>query len=446
MDYHKNTPSTIELIKIGKTSKCKLSDKTIELIQSLNLNRKKTKTRRGTRGGKFSHSKANSSNNRNGINLNNLIKINCVPQIENVVNVHLLTVNAAGLRDKEIDVRNFILEKKVDACFITETFYKNDDGTFSDLNTEGLKLSSITRKNKPRGGIALTYQSIYKCEKLKVKNYSSMECGLWKLTVKGININILGIYRPPYSISNKITDTQAADDFLDLLSNTLSIHNNVMVLGDLNFHWNDNKDSRVQMLKDGIYSLGLEQLVNAPTHRCGNILDVAIVESSEISKFSYDCSVGEYLSDHKYVMLKAKTIKQGVTFKEKNICNLKIIQDDKLQKLINDIDLKECETVTKKAEMLESELLSILDEMAPIEPKLIRERIPKPWYNENINQARKDYRKTCRKWSKSRNKDDWKAYKVLRNAYVKQLNEAKKDFYCSKIQSNKGNTKDFTIL
>ena len=91
--------------------------------------------------------------------------------------------------------------------------------------------------------------------------------------------------------------------------------------------------------------------------------------------------------------------------------------------------------------MLETKLLSILDEMAPIEPKLIRERIPKPWYNENINQARKDYRKTCRKWSKSRNKDDWKAYKVLRNAYVKQLNEAKKDFYCSKIQSNKGNTK-----
>ena len=65
-----------------------------------------------------------------------------------------------------------------------------------------------------------------------------MELGLWKVTYHNINHTVLGIYRAPYSPSNKTTDNQFVDEFLNVLAELLPHHNNLVILGDINLHLN----------------------------------------------------------------------------------------------------------------------------------------------------------------------------------------------------------------
>ena len=49
-------------------------------------------------------------------------------------------------------------------------------------------------------------------------------------------------------------------------------------MGDLNFHWNDFTNSLIHILDDSIQALGLDQVVDQPTHKNGNILDLIMIE------------------------------------------------------------------------------------------------------------------------------------------------------------------------
>ena len=59
-------------------------------------------------------------------------------------------VNSRSLSNKEIHVRNFILDNGMDFGIVTETWYKDDSWGMSDINTFGLKLKqSIERMENP---------------------------------------------------------------------------------------------------------------------------------------------------------------------------------------------------------------------------------------------------------------------------------------------------------
>lgn len=150
------------------------------------------------------------------------------------------------------------------------------------------------------------------------------------------------------------------------------------------------------------------ELVNTPTHCDGNIFDLVIVESEETSKVKYKCTVGEYLPDHKYVTVKIEAKKRDSVLQIKkytlSYCN---ISDEFLKQQVGNIDLKKCDTATEKACKLELELTRLLDESAPIKSRIVRQRTPKPWYNEEINHARKNYRKCVNNWTKSKKASEW---------------------------------------
>ena len=203
-------------------------------------------------------------------NASNLVKIKCLPQNGSMTNIHSFTANVRSLRNKEINVRNYILSNKIDFGVITETWYSDDAdlGYVNDLNYDGLKLDAVNRLNgKKGGGIALVYRSYCNSVKIKSPKYSSFEHALWKLSCKGIHFTVLGIYHPPYSSINNITDNQFLDDFLDLLGNTMANYSNVVVLGDLNIHLNKTDEPIVQVFNQSLEMLGLQQIVTEFTHR-----------------------------------------------------------------------------------------------------------------------------------------------------------------------------------
>ena len=87
----------------------------------------------------------------------------------------------------------------------------------------------------------------------------------------------------------------------------------------------------------------------------------------------------------------------------------------------------------------------LLNEFAPIKNRLVRDRPPKPWFNNEINVTRKAYRKLHAIWSRTHTNENWLAVKKSRNAYVNQLDKAKRSYYSELISDAKGDAKNCSI-
>ena len=79
-------------------------------------------------------------------------------------------------------------------------------------------------------------------------------------------------------------------------------------MGDLNFHWNDFTNPLIHILDDSIQVLGLDQVVDQPTHENGNILDLIMIEDWHNDQ-EYMVQVGDFLLDHKFISLQLSLIK-----------------------------------------------------------------------------------------------------------------------------------------
>ena len=334
-----------------------------------------------------------------------------------------------------------MLENRCVAGIITETWLKenNDVWQLSDLNTVNLKMDPVNRKGKTGGGIALVYNKLCSVTKLKCKKFGLIESGLRSVTYQGINVTVLGLYRPPYTMKNKYTDNKFVDDFLGLLAETLPLHNNFIIMGDINFHWNDTLNPLTDILNNSLNALGLKQLVQEFTHKDGNIIDTIIIEEESIPVPK--TTVGEFLSDHRFVSVETIWKKDNQTISKVKQRNLKEIDHNKMKKDIASIELNTEANVTSVALELENNLVEVLNAHAPEKIQTIIKRALKPWMSTSIMQARKDYRKCVSIWNRDKNNEKWNAVIQSRKAYVETLKVAKKDFYSDKVQQNKGNIK-----
>ena len=310
------------------------------------------------------------------------------------------------------------------------------------MNTLGLKQDVINHDDgQTGGGLSLVFRSQYYCEGLKTSKHQSLELDLWKLNIKGIHIVVLGIYRPPYSACNKISDNEAVDDLLNCLTDILPNHSNIIIMGDLNFHWNDLASPLIHVLDDSIQALGLDQVVDQPMHKNGNILDLIMIEDWQNDR-EYKVQVGDFLLDHRFVSLQLSLIKKSVSYKHVMTRNLKELNRVSFKEKLATINLNTPNaSATQLAETYDNKILEILNDRAPIKNRLIKERVPKPWFNDEIDQIRKIYRKCHTSWIKTQCETDWQAVQKAQNAYVKALNQAKKLHFSTKIREAKRNLK-----
>ena len=213
-------------------------------------------------------------------------------------------------------------------------------------------------------------------------------------------------------------------------------------MGDFNFHYNNSDDPLICVLEDSLHALGLDQLVEEPTHKDGNILDLVIAESWNSSR-KYTVSVGEFLSDHKFVTVHMDLLKEATPLVYTNTRNLRDMDSEAFKNKLSQINLDSSNgaTATDIASEYDRLTSNLLDQFAPIKKRLVRERLPKPWFNSEINEARRAYRKLHAIWSRTHTKEYWLALKKSRNAYVNLLNEAKRTYYSELISNAKGDTR-----
>ena len=66
------------------------------------------------------------------------------------------------------------------------------------------------------GGLALVYNKAIKVTKINEQNRQTFQYTIWKTTTDKFNATIIGIYHPPYSATNKITNAQFIDELPEL--------------------------------------------------------------------------------------------------------------------------------------------------------------------------------------------------------------------------------------
>ena len=144
-----------------------------------------------------------------------------------------------------------------------------------------------------------------------------------KCKTSGTLINVLAIYHPPYSSTNKCMDAMFLDDFAELLEEVLVSYGKIICMGDFNLHVNNMENPDAQVFLDMITAFGLENHVAFPTHRSGHTLDLVITGS--VSPLSVQhTKPGSFLSGHACVVSTLSIDKPLIESKE---CTYRKIKD-----------------------------------------------------------------------------------------------------------------------
>ena len=179
--------------------------------------------------------------------MNNLIRVPICKNISvrtanGVGSLKFATLNARSIRNKNLIIKDYVVDYDVDITAITETWLRDNGG---DLITRELCPTGYKFVHKPRisgtgGGAGFLYKDNICMEHIMDhSNFRSFEC----LDVTFMNnIRTLVIYRPPCSTVNGLTVNLFWDEFSSLLEEVVVSTSEFLLLGDFNFHIDDTSD------------------------------------------------------------------------------------------------------------------------------------------------------------------------------------------------------------
>jgi len=361
----------------------------------------------------------------------------------------LFLLNCQSIRNKDLHVREAMLDCNSDIAILTETWLSNSDTDSlwveaSELNSNGLKMEVVNRTNRPGGGLALVRKSHIKIKPGECGAKRSFEYAEWKVYFKSISIDVLAIYRPPYSESHKISVRMFLDDFSDFISNLLTKGKNLIIMGDFNIHINNNNDTNAQAFVAMMEAFGLMQHVISSTHKAGNILDHIYTEVGG-NICLHSCWNGDFVSDHCIIrsvlqIPKENIVKKTVTFRKYAGIDRSVLIKD-LQ-----FDFADIGDVDVLVNRFQESARNAIDNQAPEKTKTVIVRHHNMWFTDEVKQQRCVVRKCERVWKRSNTDNDWKALCIERRKYRNLLHATKREMLSSKVLDCKGDTKQLYKL
>lgn len=203
-------------------------------------------------------------------------------------------INFRSIKNKEEKLTD-LLEKNKDVLIITETWIKNEkdkhkDQVLRDMLTEEYNFVQFTREEKPGGGVAILFKTLYKSKEINLISAKHFEYVAVELERTGYQpVLVIGVYCPPQT---KFKDFQS--EFESLLQDvSAKCKDGIILAGDFNI-WFDKKfkDKYKYKYKYKIKFLSilnnnsLKQHVNSPTHKQGHTLDLVISRNGDVSDLS----------------------------------------------------------------------------------------------------------------------------------------------------------------
>ena len=331
----------------------------IRKIKELKLNRKRRRGRRNKQNTRIPF-------RQYGCNLNNIITIKKQGRKpEN--NIIFGTCNIQSVKPKELQVSDLVNDYSLDFLILTETWLSNKHMQWKDcttLNKDGLSLSMANRIGRKGGGLALIHKTVYKTKLLNKGARPTFEHASWELKIKNVNLIIHGIYHPPPSLANKMTNSMFTEDFIEFVSTTLPSHPNNIYIGDFNLHVSE-EETDPAIFNDSIEAMGLYQHVGFPTHKSGNTLNLILSEIQQTMSVM-TTALGPYLSDHRAVIATLNSKRLNPTFSYKQVHRIKDITQDQLTDEFNPENVPLSSKLEEIVPKLNNELTHMLNTRAPL--------------------------------------------------------------------------------
>ena len=294
--------------------------------------------------------------------------------------------------------------------------------------------------DKPRldghsgGGIAIIHRHDIKTSATSIPTPSSFESLSFKLSgPKPLVIAV--IYRPPKP------DPAFPSDLSAFLTQLCAISPSVLLLGDFNIHVDSSVCKPAIELLEIFSFFNITQHIDFPTHNKGHTLDLVCSTGITISHLA---SNNLHISDHLAITFQTHTPsphekqKRTITFR-----NLKSINPSSLSTCLSESIAKLTITHNNSPDYLvncyNSSLSSCLDQLAPVQSKLVSFSHSAPWYTDELRHLKSKRRQLERLSHKTGLTVHQEIYKQHLQLYNDTLNSARSSYYSGIIQSGSSN-------
>ena len=242
------------------------------------------------------------------------------------------------------------------------------------------------------------------------------------------------VYKPP-SCSKKTF----LEEFEGYLGNHVTTSGSLLIMGDFNFHMEDDSDSDTLSFRNLLFGHNLDQHVCLPTHIRGHMLDLVITRNMELPISDIDVR-GPTFSDHCPLMFTCPWSKQLIPKQTIKVRDIKDLDIDAFES-----DLKKSHLLSDPPDNLDElltlyngTLTELMDKYAPAKVKHIRPRNSRPWFNAEIQNAKQVRRRAERKWRKSQLSIDLHLLQEAHKNVSTLCSSAKQSYYCTKIKNCEG--------
>ena len=184
-------------------------------------------------------------------------------------------VNSRSIKNKVADLRHYIIDNRVDILVITETWLSSkDDVLINRLTPEGYKFKQQTREGRKGGGVAIISRESIEIAVKHQEITESMEYIDAYVTYENRSFELICIYRPGTNPrnGNPVATSSFFDDLISILDRHDVAPYNLVIVGDFNFHVNDDNDVDASNFLDILTAYDLTQCVKERTHESGHTL------------------------------------------------------------------------------------------------------------------------------------------------------------------------------
>ena len=336
------------------------------------------------------------------------------------------------MNNKAAIFNDFICEHQPDLLAATETWFSDrESAPKTQCTPSGYKFFDHPRSGRQGGGTGLLFKNNLQVAKVAGGERQSFEYSEWKITSGSRRINLIIIYRPPYSVAHPVTSAVFFVEFAEYLESIVLSADPLLIVGDFNIHIDSNENYDAIKFLELLQSFSLTQHVEVPSHSSGHTLDLIITRKTDNLVFSVPRAICLF-SDHMPVFCELDMGKVLFTKSKVSYRNLSAMNLDALRADLSNSDL--CKNtdmfdVNELAICYNETLESAINRHAPLRTKTIVTRPYVPWFNNEVKSAKREQRRAERKWRRTKQPHDFQIYKSKKNYMIFVMNRSRKKIY-----------------
>lgn len=343
-------------------------------------------------------------------------------------------LNIAGMKS-HFDELKLIIQKTTPKIIVLTETHLTEKHDLDEFQIQTYSCSFCLSRSAHTGGVA-----VYVDDRLKYETISNMAVGdNWFLAVDVKSSALNGIYGGIYH-SPSSSDTEFIDSYEEWLRSVFADERRNVFVGDFNIRWNEPGCSRE--LKNVADAMGMRQIVLEPTRvgpTSSNIIDLVFTNMENA-----EARVVEELkvSDHETISIAIGNDTINLPEREESYVSWKRYSKDKLQEILRrnrSSNSRIDETIGEASRNFSTNLVSAVESLVDV--RCCRRTETSDWYTDHLRAMKNERDNAYRQYRSTKSVPALEKYKLLRNAYVRGLKQAKNQSVEEEIRSCHGDSK-----